>query len=196
MVRSLYSAEKDMEERVRLVEEMVNRLSDREDRKAQGLTVPADLWAESGLEEGGILIIQPDQPLRDRIARRLTRRGYKVKTTAGGADVLAALRKSSFSIVIVRWGIFQSSGELVGLIRKAFPQTRIIITSPDFAWPNENSIGARNGWEALEAGAFSYIPNQYINRNVVQCVETALSAKEKSCPVLAAGLECNLRCYI
>ena len=185
-----------MEGKVKQIEEQVNQTADREERKAQGFIVPADLWMESGLEEGGVLIIQPDQALRNRIAGQLTRRGYKVQTTAGGADVMAALRKSSFSIIIVRWGIFQSSGDLVNLLRKAFPQTRIIITSPDFAWFNQNAVGARNGMEALEAGAFSFIPEQHIDRNVIQCVETAMSAKEKSCPVLAAGLECNLRCYI
>jgi ActR/RegA family two-component response regulator len=194
--RSLYSAEKDMEERVRQIEEQVRQIESREDRKAQGLTVPADLWVESGLDEGGILVVQMDPDLRRRITNRLTRRGYKVKTVEGGADALAALRKASYSLIIVRWGIFQTSGELVGMLRKAFPQTRIIITSSDFAWPNENAAGAMNGRDALNAGAFSYIPDQYINRNVVQCVETAMTAKEKSCPVLDAGLGCNLRCRI
>jgi len=194
--RSLYSAEKDMEERVRRIEEQLRQMEEREDRKAQGLTIPSDLWAESGLEEGGILVIQRDPDLRRRIVNRLTRLGYKVKALEGGPEVLAAFRKASYSLIIVQWGIFQTSGELVGLLRKAFPQTRVIITSANFAWPNENAVGANNGRDSLNSGAFSYIPEQYVNRTVVRCAETAMIAKEKSCPVLEAGLACNLRCFI
>lgn len=181
---------------MRSIEEQVRQVENREERKSQSLTVPVDLWIDSGLEEGGILVIQRDPDLRRSLGNRLRRRGYKVQVVEGGRDALVALRKASFSLMIVNWGIFQSSSELVGMLRKAFPQTRIIITSSNFTWPNENISGARSGMESLEAGAYSYIPDQHINASLMKCVETAMNAKEKACPVLISGLSCNLKCFI
>ena len=196
MGKSFYSAEKDMEERGRRIEEEVRRVEQREDRKAQNLTVPVDLWLDSGLEEGGILIIQRNPTVRRRISNALRRRGHKIRVVEGGREALSAFRQASYSLIVVHWGIFQRSSDLVGFLRKAFPQTRIIITSPNFAWPNENTAGAERGMEALEAGAYSYIPERYIRRNILNCVETALASKEKACPVLMSGLACNLRCVV
>jgi hypothetical protein len=114
----------------------------------------------------------------------------------GGEQALRAFRKASYSLIVIHWGIFQRSSDLVSLIRKAFPQTRIIITSPRFAWPSENAAGSERGMQALNAGAYSYIPERYIRRNIATCVETALVSKEKSCPVLLSGKACNLQCVI
>ena len=185
-----------MEEKVRQIEEHVNQIAGLEERKVEDLTVPLDLWLDSGLEEGGILIIQRNPNIRRKLAEALTRRRYKVQKVEGAPQALAAFRKASFSLMIVHWGIFQTSGELVGLLRKAFPQTKIIITSPDFAWPSENAAGGQRGMEALQAGAYAYVPENKISRNILTCVETALSSKEKACPVLMSGRSCNLQCVI
>ena len=82
----------------------------------------------------------------------------------------------------------------MGLLRRAFPQTRIIITSPDFAWPNDSAAGAERGMEALEAGAYSYIPEKDIRRNILTCVEAALASRERACQVLMSDRACNLGC--
>ena len=195
--RTFYSAQRDMEERVRRVEEEVSRIRGREERKAQELTIPVDLWLHSGLKEGGILIIHGNPTARRRLTNALVRRGYKVRTVEGGREALSAFRQASYSLIIVNWGtFFQRSSDVVGLLRKAFPQTKIIITSPNFAWPNENSAGAQRGMEALEAGAYSYLPERHIRRNILTCVERALVSREKACPVLMSGLACNLQCIV
>lgn len=196
MGRSFYSAQKNMEDKVRRIEEEVRQIAGREYRKTQNLTVPVDLWLGSGLEEGGILIIQRNPTVRRRLANALRRRGYKIRAVEGGRQALSAFRQASYSLIVVNMGIFLRSSELVGLLRKAFPQTRIIITSPDFAWPSEDAAGAQRGIEALEAGAYSYIPERHIRRNILTCVETALASKERACPVLLSGRACNLQCVI
>lgn len=196
MGKTYHSAERDMAERVRQIEERVIQISKREQRKADNLTIPAQLWMESGLQEGGILIINPNGHIRTRLGDELRRRNYKVLAVGDGQQAHNALKKSSYSLMIVHWGIFQRSSDLVNLIHKAFPRTRIIITSPNFAWPNESTDAAQRGLDALAAGAYSYIPEQHIRRNILTCVETALSSKEKSCPVLTDGLACNLQCVI
>jgi len=194
--RTFHSAQKSMEDRVRRVEEEARRIEARESQKAQELTIPVDLWLNSGIKEGGILIIQQNRRVRQRLTNALTRQGYKVRAVEGGRQALSAFQEASYSLIVIHWGIFQKSSDLVGMLHKAFPQTRIIITSPKFAWPNENIAGAQHGMEALKAGAYSYIPEQHIRRNILTCVETAMASKEKACPILMSGLACNLQCVV
>lgn len=196
MGKSLYSAEKDMEERVRRIEELVNRIQDREDKKYDLITFPVDLWLESGYEEGGVLIINEDANLRISVANVLRSRGYKVVDVSDGQGALSALRKSTFSVMVVPWVIFEKSGDFVNVLRKAFPQTKIVITSSRFAWSNEDISASLEGRSALDAGAYSYVPDKHILKTVPICVESAIKSVEKSCPVLIAGLPCNLRCML
>ena len=133
MGRSFYSAERNMEQRVRRIEEEVRQFERREDRKVQNITVPVNLWLDSGLEEGGILIIQPEPNVRGRLTNALRRRRYKVQTVEGGQQAVSALRKASYSLIIVHWGIFQRSSDLVGLLRKALSSATAMfsgVTSP------------------------------------------------------------------
>ncbi|MEK7399439.1 MAG: response regulator [Candidatus Poribacteria bacterium] len=196
MGRSYYSAEKDMEDKVRRIEEEFNRVIIREDRKSMSVGFPIDIWLESGFDEGGILVINSDSNIRSRIVNSLRIRGYKVQEASGGPDVMTLLHKSSFSLMIVQWVMFEKSGDFVSMIRKALPQTRIIITSPNFAWSSENVVGASNGKNALDAGAYSYVPDQHIDRSILTCVESSMKSHERSCPVLLSGLACNLKCTL
>ncbi|MGB9595146.1 MAG: hypothetical protein ACPL7B_02595 [Candidatus Poribacteria bacterium] len=196
MGRTYYSTEKDMEDKVRRIEEEFSRIESREDRKSMTVGMPIELWLESGFDEGGILVINSDGNIRSRIANSLRTRGYKVQESYGGPDVMSILRKFSFSLMIVPWVMFERSGDFVSLLRKAFPQTKIIITSPNFAWSSENVVGASYGKNALEAGAYSYVPDRHIDRSLLTCVESSMKSHERSCPVLMSGLTCNLRCTL
>lgn len=196
MGRTYHSAERNMAERVRQVEERVRQTREIQERKVRDLTIPVDLWLGSGLKEGGILVVQPNDTIRRRLTRALRNRNYKVLAASNGMEAHKALQKASYSLMVIHWAVFQRSSDLVSLLRKAFPHTRLIITAPNFAWPNENAAGAQRGLEALQAGAYSYIPEQQIRRNILTCVEAAMSSKEKSCPVLMSGQACNLQCVI
>jgi ActR/RegA family two-component response regulator len=194
--RSYYSAEKDMEDKIRRIEEEFNRVIIREDGKSTSVGMSVDVWLESGFDEGGILIINSDANIRSRIANSLRIRGYKIQEASAAIDIMPTLRKSSFSLMIVPWVMFEKSGDFVNMIRKALPQTKIIITSPNFAWSSENVVGASNGKNALDAGAYSYVPDQHIDRSILTCVESSMKSHERSCPVLLSGLTCNLRCTL
>ncbi len=196
MGKSHYSSNRHMEERVRQVEERVRQIQEREQRKVRELTIPVDLWLGSGLNEGGILIVHDNETIQSRLAGALRRRDYKVHAVSGGMAARDALLKASYSLIVVHWAVFQRSSDLISLLRKAFPQTRIIITSASFAWPNENAAGAQHGLDALNAGAYSYIPEKHLRKNILMCVETAMSSKERACPVLLSGRECNQQCVI
>ena len=194
--RSFYSAQKEIEEKLRQIEARFREIERREERKVQNLTVPVDLWLDNSIEEGGILIIQRNPNIRRILANILRRQGYKIRTAESGHQALSAFRKASYSLMIIHWGIFQRSSDLVGLLHKAFPQTRIIITSPNFAWPNENAAGAWRGMKAIEAGAYSYVPERHMRTSILKCIEMALASKERACPVLRSGGTCNLRCVL
>lgn len=196
MSRSLYFSEKDVENRLRTVEETISYIEKREDQHSFLTTLPIDLWLESGLEEGGIIIIHSDYNIRSMIAELLRNIGYKLTTASNNQEAVSALRKYSFSIMIIQWLLYEKSGDFVKLLRKAFPQTKVIILSPNFAWSNESVVGASLGKNALNAGAFSYIPDKHISEIIATCVQTAIKSIYGSCPVLASGLPCNLRCTI
>ncbi len=196
MGRNIYFLEKDIENRLKTIEETINFIEKREDQHSFLTTFPVELWLESGLEEGGIIVIHPDYNIRSTIANLLKNMGYKVTTTSNDQEAISALRKYSFSIMIIQWMLFEKSGDFVKLLRRAFPQTKVIILSPNFAWSNESVVGASLGKNALDAGAFSYVPERHINETIATCVQTAIKSNYGSCPVLASGLPCNLRCTI
>ncbi|MBD3181279.1 hypothetical protein GF312_03235 [Candidatus Poribacteria bacterium] len=191
---SYYSSQKKMDEKVRQIQDYVRQIEQREQRKFENATMPADLWVESGLREGGILIIHPNERIRRRLIRSLERQRHQVTAVDHDERALRLLRKFNYNAIILQWGIFRRSSDLVSLLRKAFPNTKIIITSPKFAWLSESSEGAELGLDALQAGAYSYIPNKYIERNAATCLETALSSPEKACPVLLTGRSCQFQC--
>jgi len=119
-------AERDMDERVRRIEQEVNRLEKREDEKFRIVTTSVDLWLEGGSEDGGILVIHGDTTIRPRIMGILRRRRYKIQEASGEREAMSALRKASYSLMIVPWAFYEKSSDFVGLLRRAFPQTKII----------------------------------------------------------------------
>ncbi len=196
MGKNLYFSEKDIEDRLRTIEETISHIERREDQHSFLTTLPVDLWLESSLEEGGIIIIHPDYNIRTTIANLIRNFGYKVSTASNDQEAISLLRKYSFSVMIVQWMLYEKSGDFVKLLRKAFPQTKVIILSPNFAWSNESVVGASLGKNALDAGAFSYVPEKHINETIATCVQSAIKYNYGSCPVLVKGLPCNLRCTI
>lgn len=196
MGRDLYFSEKDIEDRLRTIEENISFIEKREDQHSLLATLPVDLWLESGLDEGGIIVIHQDLNIRTMIANLLKNLRYKVTLASNDQEAISALKKYSFSIMIVQWMLYEKSGDFVKLLRRAFPQTKVIILSPSFAWSNESVVGASLGKNALDAGAFSYVPEKHINETVATCVQTAIKSNYGSCPVLVNGLPCNLRCTI
>lgn len=181
---------------MKTIEETISYIEKREDQRYFLTTFPIDLWLESGLEEGGIIIIHSDYNIRTTIADIIKNMGYKVFIASNDQEAISLLRKYSFSVMIVQWVLYEKSGDFVKLLRKAFPQTKVIILSPNFAWSSENIVGASLGKNALDAGAFSYVPERHINATIATCVQSAIKYNYASCPVLVNGLPCNLRCTI
>ena len=185
-----------MEQKVRQLNREARQLSRREQRKVENLTLPVELWLSSGTADGGVLIVHHDEPLRRWIARSLRRQGYKARAVETGRLAISALREASYTVMVVHWGTFRKADELVNLMRKAFPRTRFIIVSNKFDWPAENAEAGQQGLDVLEAGAYAYMPERDIRKNIITCVEAALASKERACPVLLSGRACNQQCVI
>ena len=185
-----------MEQKVRRLNREARQLAQREQRKVEDLTLPVELWLSSGTADGGVLIVHHDEPLRRWIARRLRRQGYKARAVETGRLALSALREASYTVMVVHWGTFRKADELVNLMRKAFPRARFIIVSNKFDWPAENAEAGQQGLDVLEAGAYAYMPERDVRRNIITCVEAALASKEKACPVLLSGRACDQQCVI
>ena len=196
MGKTFHAAQRDMAQKVRRLDEEVRQLAQREQRKVENLSVPVELWLSSGTADGGVLIVHHDEPLRTWIADRLIGQGYRARAVETGRLALSALRAASYTVMVVHWGTFRKADELVNLLRKAFPRTRYIIVSPRFAWPTENAEAGQQGLDVLEAGAYAYMPEQDMRRNIISCVEAALASKERACPVLLSGRACNQQCVI
>ena len=196
MGKTFHAAQRDMEQKVRRLNREARQLAQREQRKVEDLTLPVELWLSSGTADGGVLIVHHDEPLRRWIARSLRRQGYKARAVETGRLAISALREASYTVMVVHWGTFRKADELVNLMRKAFPRTRFIIVSNKFDWPAENAEAGQQGLDVLEAGAYAYMPERDIRKNIITCVEAALASKERACPVLLSGRACNQQCVI
>jgi CheY-like chemotaxis protein len=77
-----------------------------------------------------VLVVDDERDVRDAIKRVLERAGYTVRTTGGGAEALAELRRCGADIVITDIIMPKINGvEAIESIRSEFPAVRIIAIS-------------------------------------------------------------------
>jgi two-component system response regulator RegA len=122
-------------------------------------------------EERRLLIVDDDQPLCQRLARAMERRGFLVATADSVAAGIAAAQKEppAFAVVDLRLG--DGSGlDVVSALRKAKPEARIVILT---GYGNIATAVA-----AVKAGALDYLPKPAD----ADAVERALLASEHALP--------------
>jgi two-component system response regulator RegA len=123
-------------------------------------------------DERRLLIVDDDQPLCQRLARAMERRGFLVATADSVASGIAAAQKEppAFAVVDLRLG--DGSGlDVVGALRKARPEARIVILT---GYGNIATAVA-----AVKAGALDYLPKPAD----ADAVERALLASENALPL-------------
>jgi two-component system response regulator RegA len=122
-------------------------------------------------DERSLLIVDDDQPLCQRLARAMERRGFIVTTADGVANGVAAARGAppAFAVVDLRLG--DGSGlEVVSAIRAARPSARVVMLT---GYGNIATAVA-----AVKAGAVDYLPKP-VDADVV---ERALLSTEVGLP--------------
>jgi two-component system response regulator RegA len=122
-------------------------------------------------EERSLLIVDDDQPLCQRLARAMERRGFIVSTADSVAGGVAAARGTppAFAVVDLRRG--DGSGlEVVSAIRAARPSARVVMLT---VYGNIATAVA-----AVKAGAVDYLPKPVD----ADAVERALLSTEAALP--------------
>lgn len=77
-----------------------------------------------------ILVIDDEAPVRDVIRQTLQREGYEVTEAADGKQGVASLREHPVDLVITDILMPDQEGiETIRILRKSFPQTKIIAIS-------------------------------------------------------------------
>ncbi len=125
-------------------------------------------WPES---ERGLLLVDDDAPLCQRLARAMERRGFIVTTADSVATGIAAATERSPAFAVVDLRLADGSGlEVVKALRRARPGARIIMLT---GYGNIATAVA-----AVKAGALDYLPKPAD----ADAVERALLAGDVSLP--------------
>jgi two-component system, response regulator RegA len=131
----------------------------------------ADGRTNSGEDTTSLLIVDDDQPFRERLARAMERRGFAISTAGSVAAGIAAARTTppAFAVIDLRLG--DGSGlEIVAAIRESRPASRIIVLT---GYGNIATAVA-----AVKAGAVDYLAKPAD----ADAIEAALRAPEGSLP--------------
>jgi two-component system response regulator RegA len=107
--------------------------------------------AELSATDGGLLIVDDDEPFRTRLARAMERRGYRVVTADSVEGGIAAARAAppAFAVVDLRLG--EGSGlDVVKALREARADVRVVVLT---GYGNIATAVA-----AVKAGAVDYLP--------------------------------------
>jgi two-component system response regulator RegA len=145
-------------------------MNDEQDRGSSD-TAAADALAGQPESERTLLIVDDDEPLCQRLARAMERRGFVVQTADSVARGirLASERPPAFAVVDLRLG--DGSGlEIVKVIRQTRPAARIVMLT---GYGNIATAVA-----AVKAGAVDYLPKPVD----ADAVERALLATDAALP--------------
>jgi two-component system response regulator RegA len=101
-------------------------------------------------EAGSLLLVDDDEVFRERLARALRDRGYRVATAAGHDEALAVTASERFDFALVDLRMPGLSGlALIAPLRERMPEARLIVLT------GYGSI--TSAVEALRAGAHDYL---------------------------------------
>jgi len=145
-------------------------MNDEQDRSNSD-TAAAGALAGQPESERTLLIVDDDEPLCQRLARAMERRGFVVQTadSVAGGTRLAGERPPAFAVVDLRLG--DGSGlEIVKVIRQTRPAARIVMLT---GYGNIATAVA-----AVKAGAVDYLPKPVD----ADAVERALLATDAALP--------------
>ncbi|HXR86302.1 MAG TPA: ActR/PrrA/RegA family redox response regulator transcription factor [Stellaceae bacterium] len=145
-------------------------MNDEQDRSNSDAAAAGALAGQPESERS-LLIVDDDEPLCQRLARAMERRGFVVQTadSVAGGTRLAGERPPAFAVVDLRLG--DGSGlEIVKVIRRTRPAARIVMLT---GYGNIATAVA-----AVKAGAVDYLPKPVD----ADAVERALLATDATLP--------------
>ncbi len=126
---------------------------------------------EPASEDRSLLIVEDDQPFRNRLARAMERRTFTVTTAATTAEALAAIEKSPPAYAVIDLRLEDEYGlDIVPILRERRPDARIVVLT---GYGNITSAVA-----AIKAGAVDYLAKPADADDI----ETALMTRDRPKP--------------
>jgi DNA-binding response OmpR family regulator/HAMP domain-containing protein len=126
---------------------------------------------DSEITSSKILVVDADDNVLDVCQRILESEGFEVKTTHTIQEALTELQKEFFDVAIADIDIPDMSGkELLQEIKYRQPDIQVILTAPFTA--TEEAV------EAVELGAYDYIPKPFGPHQILLMVYTALQSRQ------------------
>lgn len=117
-----------------------------------------------------ILIVDDEEIARKNLAHVLTKEDYEAVAVANGKDALGELEKAEFDVVLTDLRMPDLDGmELLRKIRTRWPDTRVIMITGYATIPS--------AIEAMQKGAFHYIPKPFKLEEVRAVVKQALDSR-------------------
>jgi len=118
-------------------------------------------------EVKSILVVDDDKIISDSLCEFLSLEGYKSSSAESLAATLEALKKQSFSLVIVDVNLPDGNGlDLLEVIKEKYPQTVVIVIT------GYGTI--ENAVTAIKRGAYDYLTKPVIDDELRIAVEKAL----------------------
>lgn len=133
-----------------------------------------------------ILIIDDDRTIRLSLKLLLSRAGYQTTEASNQQEALEAVRKQDFDLIFMDMNYSRSTTGEEGLhllrqVRIFRPDTPVILMT---AWGTIDLAV-----EGMRLGAFDFITKPFVNRVLLQRVETAMSLRNEVMPALESRFD-------
>ena len=117
-----------------------------------------------------ILLVDDDRSMREILEYLLKRDGYHVYCAANGKEALSIIKEKSYHLLLCDIRLGDMTGlEVLKASKKRYPHVTVIMISA-FAT-------AETAVEAMNQGAFDYVPKPFDNEELLQTIANALERK-------------------
>ena len=117
-----------------------------------------------------ILIVDDELSMRELLEFMLEKRGYGVLSAANGKEAISIIEKERYDLLLCDIRLGDMTGlEVLTASKKKYPHVTVIMISA-FA-TTETAV------EAMNQGAFDYVPKPFKNEELLQTIANALERK-------------------
>lgn len=117
-----------------------------------------------------ILVVDDELSMREVLEYMLSREGYQVSCAGSGREAIAVIQKENFDLVLCDIRLGDLTGLDVLKAAKAKNQSTVVIMISAYA-STENAV------EAMNHGAFDYVPKPFDNAELKDTISRALEIK-------------------
>jgi two-component system response regulator PilR (NtrC family) len=117
-----------------------------------------------------VLVVDDELSMRELIEFMLTKEGYEVTCAEGGRQAISMLEKQQFDLLLCDIKLGDITGlDVLRASKNNTPETVVIMISA--------YATAETAVEAMNAGAYDYVPKPFDNEELKQTIANALSTK-------------------